>query len=211
MGMYKIPEDIIGFDNPNGLFSNEIMKDKTITNRKTILAISGSTRQFSTNLNLINCIVRLYSNKLNIELCEGLSKLPHFNPDLDNETPPKSISNFREQLSEADGILICTPEYAMGVPGTLKNAIDWTVSSMELSHKPTALITASTSGQDAHHSLIKTLRILQADMPDGSVLLISHVKAKVNAEGITDRFTLTQINQVMDSLINTIQKRSSQL
>ena len=190
-------------------FMHDIMKDKTISDRKTILAISGSTRQFSSNLNLINCIVRLYSNKLNIERCEGLSELPHFNPDFDNETPPKSISTFRKELSEADGILICTPEYAMGVPGTLKNAIDWTVSSMELSHKPTALITASTSGQDAHHSLIKTLRILEADMPDASLLLISHVKAKVNADRIVDSFTLTQINQVIDSLINTIEKRSS--
>ena len=190
-------------------FMHDIMKDKTISDRKTILAISGSTRQFSSNLNLINCIVRLYSNKLNIERCEGLSELPHFNPDFDNETPPKSISTFRKQLSEADGILICTPEYAMGVPGTLKNAIDWTVSSMELSHKPTALITASTSGQDAHHSLIKTLRILEADMPDASLLLISHVKAKVNADRIVDSFTLTQINQVIHSLINTIEKRSS--
>jgi chromate reductase, NAD(P)H dehydrogenase (quinone) len=183
------------------------MKDKTITDRKTILAISGSTRQFSTNVNLINCIVHLYSNKLNIEMFEGLSEIPHFNPDFDNENPPKSISAFRKQLREADGILICTPEYAMGVPGTLKNAIDWTVSSMELSHKPVALITASTAGQKAHHSLIETLRILEADMPDGSVLLISHVKAKVNGDEIVDPFTLTQVKKVMDSLITTLEKR----
>lgn len=182
-----------------------------ITGRKKILAISGSTRQSSTNASLINCIVRLYTGKLDIEMFQGLSDIPHFNPDLDNENPPKLILAFRDQLKEADGILICTPEYAMGVPGTLKNAIDWTVSSMEFSHKPTALITASTSGQKAHESLIETLRVLEADMPDGSLLLVSHVKTKVQGDKIVDPYTLIQVEKVMDSLINTLEKRSEEV
>ena len=182
------------------------MEDKPIPGRKNILAISGSTRQFSSNLILINCIAQLYSSKVNIKIFEGLSEIPHFNPDLDNENPPKTISTLRRQLREADGILICTPEYAMGVPGTLKNMIDWTVSSMELSHKPVALITASTSGQKAHDSLVETLRILEADTPDDSLLLISHVRAKVNGDKIVDALTLTLIKKVMDSLITSLEK-----
>ena len=193
------------------LDTTQKMEDKPIPDGKNILAISGSIRQFSCNLNLINCIAQLYSNKVNIKIFEGLSEIPHFNPDFDNENPPKNISTFREQLKEADGILICTPEYAMGVPGTLKNAIDWTVSSMELSHKPAALITASTSGQKAHHSLVETLRILEADIPDDSLLLISHVKTKVNGDKIVDALTLTQIKKVMDSLITSIEKTKKTL
>jgi NAD(P)H-dependent FMN reductase len=50
--------------------------------------------------------------------------IPHFNSDIDNENPRERVISFRRQLREADGILICTLEYAMGVPGTLKNAID---------------------------------------------------------------------------------------
>ena len=173
---------------------------------KTILAISGSTRQHSTNQDLINCIIHLYSNKLNIRIFNGLTELPHFNPDLDRDHPPTTVSTFRRQLREADGILICTPEYAMGVPGTLKNAIDWTVSSMELSHKPVALIVASTAGQKAHQSLMDTLRILEADIPDASSLCISHAKAKVKGDTIADTLTLTQIRKVMDSLITTLEK-----
>jgi NAD(P)H-dependent FMN reductase len=186
--------------------TTQTMEDKPITDRKSILAISGSTRQFSSNLILINCIAQLYSSKVNVKIFEGLSEIPHFNPDLDNENAPKTISTLRRQLREADGVLICTPEYAMGVPGTLKNMIDWTVSSMELSHKPVALITASTSGQKAHDSLVETLRILEADTPDDSLLLISHVRAKVNGDKIVDALTLTQIKRVMDSLITSLEK-----
>src|SRR5882672_3713644 len=131
--------------------------------KKKILAICGSTRKTSSNLNLINAIKDLAQANFELTIFERLTEIPHFNPDLDNETPPDAITDFRKQLREADGILICTPEYAMGVPGTLKNAIDWTVSSCEFSHKPVALITASSLGENAHESLLKTLKIIESN------------------------------------------------
>ncbi len=175
-----------------------------MTIRKRIIAIPGTLRQGSVNLNLIRIIARLYLDKLGIEIFERLSGIPHFNPDLDNDDPPETVSEFRRQLKEAGGILICTPEYAMGVPGTLKNAIDWTVSSMEFSHKPVALITASTAGQKGHQSLINTLKIIEANIPDDSQLLISHAKTKVKDDKISDPETLQQIIKLMESLINSI-------
>src|SRR5665647_1477007 len=131
-----------------------------MTHKIKIVAISGSTRKASSNLNLIKAIARLTSDAFTINIFEGISDLPHFNPDLDNENVPPQVSGFRRLLREADGILICTPEYAIGVPGTLKNAIDWTVSSMDFSKKPVALITASLSGEKAHKSLLGTLLII---------------------------------------------------
>jgi len=114
---------------------------------KKVLAICGSTRKTSSNLNLIHAISDLTKEKFEIKVFEGLSDIPHFNPDLDNETPPEAVKNFRNQLKEVDGILICTPEYAMGVPGTLKNAIDWTVSSADFYNKPyTFFFNDSTQG-----------------------------------------------------------------
>src|SRR5215471_4308401 len=150
--------------------------------RKKIIAIPGSIRQGSTNRNLINAIIQLFSDKLNIKIFEGLADIPHFNPDFDNENPPAKVSDFRGQLKNADGILICTPEYAMGVPGTLKNAIDWTVSSCEFSHKPTALITASSMGENGHESLLKTLKIIESKIADQTQLLVSYVKTKVSKD-----------------------------
>ncbi len=175
-----------------------------MADRKKIIAISGSTRHRSTNLTLINTIKDLYADKLDISIFQGLSDIPHFNPDLDTDNPPKFVADFRKHLNEADGILICTPEYAMGVPGTLKNAIDWTVSSMEFSHKPVALITASSSGQKGHLSLMETLKIIESDIPESSQLLISFVKTKVKDGKIVDADTLEQVIQLVDSLTKTI-------
>jgi chromate reductase, NAD(P)H dehydrogenase (quinone) len=174
--------------------------------KKKILAICGSTRKTSSNSNLIAAIRNLYADSVDVTTFDGLPDIPHFNPDLDNENPPTNVSDFRQQLKAADGILICTPEYAMGVPGTLKNAIDWTVSSMEFSHKPVALITASTAGHKAHDSLMETLKVIEADIPDISQLVISHVRTKVQGNDITDSNTLNQVKSVVDSLIRAIRK-----
>src|SRR5215831_12083211 len=143
-----------------------------MSDRKKVMAISGSARRNSANIRLIRAIEGL-TNKFEIITLEDLTMLPHFNPDLDTDCPPESVSNFRSRLRTADGILICTPEYAMGVPGTLKNALDWTVSSGEFSGKPVALITASTSGRKAHESLIGTLETIEAKMLEETQYLIS--------------------------------------
>jgi NAD(P)H-dependent FMN reductase len=177
------------------------------TSRKKILAIPGSTRHFSTNLSLVQAICDLFADQLDIKIFLGLTGIPHFNPDLDTETPPEAVLEFRQQLKEADGILICTPEYAMGVPGSLKNAIDWTVSSMEFSHKPVALITASSSGQKAHYSLLETLRVIESQIPVDSQLLISFVKTKVKGDKIVDSDTLQQVRKLINSLIRTIDEK----
>ncbi|MBS1537862.1 MAG: NAD(P)H-dependent oxidoreductase [Bacteroidetes bacterium] len=171
-----------------------------MTDLKKIIAISGSTRASSTNLNLIKAIANLTTDRFDITIFEGLTELPHFNPDLDNAQPPEQITNFRNTLRKFDGILICTPEYAMGVPGTLKNAIDWTVSSMEFSRKPTALITASSVGQKGHSSLMETLKIIEAMITNETQLLIPFAKTKINSDCvITDDKTRIEIIQLLDS------------
>lgn len=172
-----------------------------MSTKKKVVAICGSTRQSSSNLSIIAEIKELFSEELDIQLVEGLSDIPHFNPDLDNENPPQKVSGFRAHLKGADGILICTPEYAMGVPGTLKNALDWTVSSMEFSKKPVALITASSVGEKGHRSLLETLHVIESDLPESSQLLVSFVKTKVKQGKIVDAATLEQVKGVMRSLI----------
>jgi len=167
--------------------------------KKKVIAICGSTRSSSSNLHLIKAIAALSEDLFDITIFKGLDELPHFNPDLDNGNSPDTITAFREQLNSFDGILICTPEYAMGVPGTLKNAIDWTVSSMEFSQKPTALITASSLGQNAHDSLMKTLRIIEANITDETQLVIPHVKTKVSEDSkITDEKTSLEIQNLLN-------------
>lgn len=170
--------------------------------KKKVVAICGSTRCNSTNLNYIRAVAALAKDHFEMEIFEGLTAIPHFNPDLDNETPPAEVITFRNRLKSADGILICTPEYAMGVPGTLKNAIDWTVSSMEFSHKPVALITASSVGEKGHQSLLETLKVIESTITDETQLLVSFAKTKINNECIiTDETTLRSIEKLIDAFI----------
>lgn len=172
---------------------------------KNIVAISGSTRKNSTNHLLINAIGELSKDIFKITMFEDLLDLPGFNPDKSFENTPAKVSDFRSLLYAADGILICTPEYAHGVPGTLKNAIDWTVSSAEFSNKPTVLITASTEGKYGHEALLETLKVIEAKNIENLQLLIPFVKTKINAEGkITEEKTLEDIKALILRFNDTI-------
>jgi len=125
-----------------------------------ILAISGSLRASSTNTALVRAIAAMAPTGMDVTLYDGLGDLPHFSPDLDDEKSPAAVIQLRALLRAADGVLICTPEYAFGVPGSLKNALDWTVSSGDLNEKPVAAISASplySGGDKAHASLLLTL------------------------------------------------------
>jgi chromate reductase, NAD(P)H dehydrogenase (quinone) len=169
---------------------------------KKIFALCGSTRQHSINLELLKIIATLEKDTIELLIFTQIDYLPHYNSDIDNpEHTPEFIKKFRSKIKEADGILICTPEYAMGVPGSLKNALDWTVSSMEFFKKPTALITASTSGEKGHQSLLETLNILEAKINDKTSLLISAPKTKIKDGVITDKETLKKVKSLMSNLI----------
>ncbi|MDQ6787207.1 MAG: NAD(P)H-dependent oxidoreductase, partial [Acidobacteriota bacterium] len=88
---------------------------------KNVLAVSGSLRAQSTNLKIIKNVAELAAEYLTISVYQGLSALPAFNPDLDFEGAllPPEVADLRNRLREADGVLICTPEYVFAVPGAL--------------------------------------------------------------------------------------------
>lgn len=130
-----------------------------------------------------------------------LGKLPHF----DGEENYEIVQQWRKQIQEADGIFISTPEYAFGVPGSLKNALDWTVSSDDFYNKPVALITASSVGDKGHASLLQTLSAITAKMNDGTKLLIPFIRSKINEKGEIDPSTLNEIEKVCNNLIGLIE------
>jgi chromate reductase len=179
--------------------------------RKKVIAIPGSTRKNSSNHGLIKAIADLSGDELDIIVYEGISTLPQFNPDKDNENVAVEVADFRHQLDNADGIIICTPEYAHGVPGTLKNAIDWTISSSQFPHKPTMLITASTDGSYGHKALLETLKIIEAKNIDKHEMVIRFVKTKINNENkIIDEETLAQVKILIANFIKTLNENKSE-
>lgn len=174
-------------------------------NKKKVVAISGSTRQNSINHSLIKAIVELSAASLDITVFDGIADMPQFNPDHDGDNVTNEVSKFRQQLNDAEGIIICTPEYAHGVPGTLKNAIDWTISSSSFPHKPTMLITASTGGYYGHKALMETLKAIEAKNIDNLQMVIPFVKTKVNMDGkITDEKTLMDVKKLIADFIETM-------
>jgi chromate reductase, NAD(P)H dehydrogenase (quinone) len=129
-----------------------------------ILAISGSLRASSSNTALLQAAAILAPRGVEVVLYGGLGNLPHFNPDLDGEMAPPAVGDWRSRLRNSDGVVFSVPEYAHGVPGTLKNGLDWVVGSGEFVDKPVTLFNASARGTFAQASLTETLTVMSAKM-----------------------------------------------
>src|SRR5262245_50637458 len=111
-----------------------------------LLALSGSLRTASSNTAVLEAAVRVASPSIRIDLWSRLGELPHFNPDLEEVSAdhlPARVSELRRLTGEADGLLLSTPEYAHGLPGAFKNALDWLVGSTEFPGKPVAVMNPS--------------------------------------------------------------------
>ncbi len=171
-----------------------------------ILAVSGGLRPTSSNALLVKEIKKWAPANVVFTIYEELATLPAF----DDGESPETVNEWRRQLTEADGVVICSPEYAFGVPGALKNAIDWTVRSSELVNKPLALITAASGGDKAHAAWLQIFTALSANIPDGGALLIPFIKTKFNEKGeVSDVATKEAILNTLQALIQTIEQKAS--
>jgi NAD(P)H-dependent FMN reductase len=127
-----------------------------------ILAISGSLRVQSTNTSLLRAAQLVAPVPLDVVLYGEMETLPAFNPDLDIDPGPEAVLRFRAELRDSSAVVFSTPEYAHGIPGSLKNALDWVVGSGELSGKPVALMNASARGEYAQAALREVLKTMDA-------------------------------------------------
>ncbi|MBC3765558.1 NADPH-dependent FMN reductase [Neptunicella marina] len=118
-----------------------------------LLAISGSARLASTNTALLQGLKKRAPEGVELQVFQQLHLLPVFSPDLEGAETPASVEDFVALVAQADGIIICSPEYVRAIPGGLKNAIDWLVSRFEVIGKPVVLAHASHRGDDMLASL----------------------------------------------------------
>jgi chromate reductase, NAD(P)H dehydrogenase (quinone) len=149
-----------------------------------ILAISGSLRRLSSNTALILAAADLAPQGVEVRVYEHLAELPLFDPDLDGDQPPAAVAEFRLELNACAAVLISSPEYAHGVPGALKNALDWIVGSGEFVGKPVALVNASPRATHAQASLAETLRVMSADLIDEASIAVPLGGRNLDASGI---------------------------
>ena len=183
-----------------------------------IVAISGSLRAASTNTALVHAAAALAPDVMDIAVYGGLSDLPHFSPELDGppgaETVPAAVRALRVLLAGAEGVFICTPEYAFGMPGSLKNALDWLVSSGELWRKPVVALSASPSalgGEKAHAALLLTLSALEAQVVAEGSLAIPFITTKVTKSGaVTDPATAQAVRASLDALVRAVEAQRAE-
>lgn len=176
-------------------------------NRIRIVAISGSLRTGSSNLALLRAAAAVAPEGTEIIFYEGMGTLPHFNPDLDGEgaVPPPTVKTWRTLLGEADGVVISSPEYAHGLPGSLKNALDWIVSSGELTDKPVVLLNASASGgQRAQASLMQTLRVMGTNVLEKASLVEPFIRKKLTPGGVVDADVSQLLKTSLDAVAHAI-------
>ncbi|HKO58224.1 MAG TPA: NADPH-dependent FMN reductase [Thermoanaerobaculia bacterium] len=173
---------------------------------KRVLAISGSLRAQSSNASLLRAVTLLAPAGMEVVTYDGIAALPHFNPDLDTEAPPDVVREWRAALAAADGILISSPEYAHGVPGALKDAFDWIVSSGELMAKPLLLISASPGGAErAHEQLIEILKTMDANVLTDASLRTTQARRFIDADGrVTDPELERTLRNAMQALADAI-------
>ncbi len=117
-----------------------------------LIALSGSLRRDSANTTLLRAACALAPAGVRIVLYEDVGQLPFFNPDSEADPPP-IVRDLRGLVSAADGVIVASPEYAHGVPGAFKNALDWLVGCAELGSKPVALINTSARALHAQAAL----------------------------------------------------------
>ena len=124
--------------------------------------ISGSARNASLNAVLLRALQSCAPPDQELLFSTRVDALPIFNPDLEGTTMPEVVRQFSVEIDTADGVIIACPEYARGVPGGLKNAVDWMVSRQELISKPIALAHASYRGDD----MLSALRLVLNTVTD---------------------------------------------
>jgi chromate reductase len=173
-----------------------------------ILGISGSLRAASHNTALLRAAAGVAPDGVEIELYEGLDRLPPYNEDHDTDVAPAEVAELRRAIAAADAVLIATPEFNGTMPGQLKHAIDWASrpygEGSALWGKPAAVIGASTSEYGAlwaQDHVRKALgiagaRVLETELPVG------RAPDRYGPDGQLDHETRERLAEVVADLVD---------
>jgi len=174
-----------------------------------LLAISGSLRRASANSAALDALARLAPDGVKVLVYRELAELPPFNPDDDVEDRPnpEPVERLRALIGASDALIIAAPEYAHGIPGVLKNALDWLVASEAFAGKPVALINTSPRAFHAQASLREILSTMAARMVPEAFTAISLTAKTVTAEDIlADPTCARRLKEALDALIQALKE-----
>jgi chromate reductase len=179
-----------------------------------IAGISGSLRQASFSTSLIKLLAHHLKPAIELSFVD-ISDVPLYNEDLDGAAKPAAVQAVNAAIAVSDAVLFVTPEYNHGVPGVLKNTLDWVSRPYHNSvfrYKPVSIITASlafTGGVRAQYQLRETLISMLAHVVPGPEIVVGGVHTKFQDEAFVDDATLSFMLQSLDRLRAEVLLRST--
>lgn len=159
---------------------------------------------------MLMAYARMCAEVADLKIYDELGGLPHFNPDDDVEEVAESVRKLRTRIAESDAIVISTPEYAHGLPGSLKNALDWLVSDPAFAGKPVAIVSADRGSTWAIDSLREILRTMSADIVLKASVALRLASNTIDAEQILSRPELVErLRESASALLAAIEERTT--
>lgn len=151
-----------------------------------ILAVCGSLRANSSNSACLDAAKLLAPNGAGVSLYDGIADMPFFNPDVAEEQLPDTVRKWRNAVAISDALLFCSPEYAGGVSGVLKNALEWLVGDVAAYQKPAAVINAAPRAHHADNSLRLILTTMGIRLVEASSVSLALSGRNLDAMGIAN-------------------------
>lgn len=155
-----------------------------------LLALSGSLRQRSYNSRTLRALIALAPAGVEITL-GSIAELPLFNPDREDERIP-SVQTLNAAVERADGLIIASPEYAHGISGPMKNALDWLVSGTAFPGIPIMLINTSPTASHALAALKEVLRTMSGNLIESAELCLPLLGSRLIDAGIIQNDTMAE-------------------
>jgi chromate reductase len=162
-----------------------------------VLALSGSLRAASINSMLLRAMARLAPAGISVSVFQGLGELPLFDPDREADCPAR-VAEFQRLVAESDALIIASPEYAHGVSGTIKNALDWLVGFEAFASKAVAVLNASPRAHHADSALRETLRTMAANIVESASISIPLLGANLSESAMM--VTPSVVSAIRESL-----------
>jgi chromate reductase, NAD(P)H dehydrogenase (quinone) len=188
----------------------EITVSESTNEAVRIVGISGSLRKASFSTALLEILAEKCASSINIQIAT-LNDIPLYNEDLDTAMGVSAVNALKRLISSCDGVLISTPEYNHGIPGVLKNTLDWLsrpVSESCFKNKPVSIISSSkafTGGVRAQYQLRETLISMQAQLVVGPEVVVGGVHQHFEGESYADEaglnFMLNSLNRLKDAAL----------
>jgi chromate reductase len=176
-----------------------------------LLGISGSLRRASNNTAVLHSLATLVAGKAEL-VVHPLNDIPLYDGDLDTQTPPAAVRALKQAIAEADGIVVCSPEYNYGMSGVLKNAIDWASRpgfKSPLKGKPVLVMTSSpgaVGGARAHCQIREAFSATLSRVVARPQVTIAGVAQKLVDGRLVDEPTKQFIIEAVDDLIAEIRR-----